>query len=137
MAFVVDASVVGCWCFPDEASVAADAVFERLIADEAIVPAIWWFEVRNLLVINERRGRIDAAATARFTADLARLPIRIDRAPDSETVLALARAHRLTAYDAAYLELARRLDAPLATLDRALAGAARAAGMPLLGTPTP
>ena len=61
------------------------------------------------------------------------LAIRIDREPDSETMLTLARAHRLTAYDASYLELALRLGAPLATLDRALAAAARTTGAPLLG----
>jgi predicted nucleic acid-binding protein len=65
--------------------------------------------------------------------DLARLRIDLDRQADGEILLALARTHRLTAYDAAYLELALRADAPLATLDRKLAAAARAAGVPLLG----
>lgn len=134
MALVVDSSIVGCWCFPDETSPVADAALARLGTEEGVVPALWWFEVRNILVINERRGCIDAPGTADFLADLNGLSIRIDRTPDSERVLALARAHRLTAYDAAYLELARRLDAPLATLDRALAGAA---GVSLLGTGQP
>lgn len=133
MPFVVDASIVGCWCFSDEADALADAAFGRLAEDHAIVPALWWFEVRNLLIINERRGRLDLVGTAEFLGDLERLPIRTDRRPDSETILALARAHRLTAYDAAYLELARRRQLPLATLDRALASAARAAAVPLLG----
>ncbi|MGH6913595.1 MAG: type II toxin-antitoxin system VapC family toxin, partial [Geminicoccales bacterium] len=92
-----------------------------------------WSEVRNLLVMNERRGRLDAAGTAKFLIDLGELPIQIDREPDSGTTLGLARAHRLTCYDAAYLELALRRAAPLATLDRRLAAAARTAAVPLLG----
>lgn len=132
MPFVVDASIVGCWCFPDERDAIAEAAFDRLAADDAIVPALWWFEVRNLLIINERRGRLDLVGTAEFLADLERLPIRTDRGPDSDTLLALARVHTLTAYDAAYLELARRRQLPLATLDRSLVRAARAASVPLL-----
>jgi predicted nucleic acid-binding protein len=133
MGLVLDSSIVGSWCFPDEANPVADAAFASVGADEAIVPALWWFEVRNILLMGERRGRIDQAGTAEFLADLKGLPIRIEREPDSGTVLALARVHRLTFYDAAYLELALRLSAPLATLDRALARAARAATVPLLG----
>jgi predicted nucleic acid-binding protein len=97
------------------------------------VPVLWWFEVRNVLVVNERRGRIDPTGSAAFLADLERLPINFDRQFANEAVLALARAHRLTFYDAAYLELALRADAPLATLDQQLARAARAARVPLLG----
>ena len=132
MPFVLDALVTATWCFPDEEHETAEAAFDRLDGDEAVVPALWWFEIRNILVVNERRGRIDAAETACFLADLERLSTRIDRDPDSEAVLGLARKHNLTGYDAAYLELARRLDLPLATLDRALAAAARADGVPLV-----
>jgi len=133
MGLVLDSSIVGSWCFPDEANPVADAAFATVEADEASVPALWWFEVRNILLMGERRGRIDPAGTAGFLADLEGLPVRIDRKPDSATVLALARMHRLTFYDAAYLELALRLSVPLATLDRAIARAARAAAVPLLG----
>jgi predicted nucleic acid-binding protein len=110
----------------------AEIALERLGRDGAVVPSLWWFEVRNLLLINERRGRIDPVGTASFLADLARLPITVDPAPDGEAVLALARAHGLTAYDATYFELAVRLMLPLATLDRALIAAAPAAGVDLL-----
>jgi predicted nucleic acid-binding protein len=136
MALVVDASIVGCWCFPDEASPVADAAFDEVGTAGAVVPALWWFEVRNLLLVNERRGRLDAAGTADFLADLKGLPVRTDREPDSGTTLGLARAHRLTFYDAAYLELALRRDVPLATLDRRLAAAARTAAVRLLGEGT-
>jgi predicted nucleic acid-binding protein len=136
MPFVVDASVTAVWCFPDEDHSAANAALHRFADDHAVVPALWWFEIRNILVVNERRGRIDTTATAEFLADLAGLPIRIDRRPDSELVLALARKHALTAYDAAYLELARRQGGPLATLDRALAAAARAERVDLIIAPS-
>jgi len=132
MTFVVDASVTLAWYFADESSAIADMALGRLDDAEAVAPVVWWFEVRNALLINERHGRIDATQTAEIIAHLESLPIRLDGTRKSEALLALARAHRLTAYDAAYLEIARRLDAPLATLDRALDGAARAAGVPLL-----
>ena len=133
MSVVLDSSVVGCWCFPDEASSVADAAMLAVAADEAVVPAVWWFEVRNLLLTGERVGRMNPIGTAGFLADLETLSIRIDRAPVSDVVLAFARTHRLTICDAAYLELARRIGLPLATLDQQLARAARAAQVPLLG----
>jgi predicted nucleic acid-binding protein len=132
MSVVLDSSIVGCWCFPDGTSSVADAAMLEVAADEAVVPAVWWFEVRNLLLTGERVGRIEPIGTAGFLADLEALSIRIDRAPEGDVVLALARTHGLTIYDAAYLELAGRTGAPLATLDRQLARAARAAGVPLL-----
>ena len=133
MSVVLDSSIVGCWCFPDEASPVADAAMSAVAADEAVVPAVWWFEVRNLLLTGERVGRMNPIGPAGFLGDLESLSIRIDRTPASHVVLALARAHRLTIYDAAYLELALRADVPLATLDQQLARAARAAKVPLLG----
>ena len=105
---------------------------DRLPEDHAVVPALWWFEIRNILVVNERRGRIDSADSDVFLNDLARLPIRIESDSNERLVVALARTHRLTAYDAAYLDLAVRLTAPIATLDRALADAARAEGLELV-----
>jgi predicted nucleic acid-binding protein len=134
MRLVLDSSIVGCWCFPDEANPIADLAFDQVSAGAAIAPVLWWFEVRNVLVVNERRGRIDPPGSAVFLIDLARLRIVLDRDPDGEMVLALARTHRLTVYDAAYLELALRMDAALATLDRKLAAAARAAGVMVVGT---
>lgn len=132
MAFVMDASVIACWYFDDEEDVRAIHAVERLADDDAVVPSLWWFEVRNVLIVNERRGRIDPTGTAGILADLEALPIRIDRTPDSATVLAVAREYGLTAYDAAYLELADRLRLPLATLDADLASAATASRVSLL-----
>jgi predicted nucleic acid-binding protein len=101
--------------------------------EAAVAPALWWFEVRNALVQGERRGRFTELWTARFLRDISRLGITIDRAPGETGVLTLARRHRLTVYDAAYLELALREGLPMATLDEALAGAARAEGVSLVG----
>lgn len=133
MAFVLDASVTASWCLRDESARAADAALDRLLEDEAVAPALWWFEVRNILVVSERRGRIEPTDTDLFLSDLARLPIRIDSGLNDRQVVALARKHGLTAYDAEYLELAIRLDAPIATLDRALTRTARLEGLGLVG----
>jgi predicted nucleic acid-binding protein len=104
-----------------------------LRAEPARVPCLWWFEPRNTLIVNERRGRLAAADTAAFLGHVARLPVALDPVPGDGAVLALARTHRLTPYDAADLELAQRAALPLATLDAALARAAQAEGMALLG----
>jgi predicted nucleic acid-binding protein len=97
-------------------------------AEEGAVPYLWWFEVRNILVVNERRRRIAESETAAFLLNLSRLRIRVDRVPDEGAVLRLARTHRLSVYDAAYLELAQREGSPLATLDADLQKAAVAEG---------
>lgn len=125
MPFVLDASVAACWLMPDEVHPLAARTGERLIDDHAVVPRIWWFEIRNLLVVNERRGRLDIDKSSRALGILRRLPIEFDHGTDEEALLGIARRHRLSVYDAAYLELARRERFPLATLDRALASAAR------------
>lgn len=129
MAFVLDASIAAAWAFDDEDHPIARQALDRLRTDEAVAPALWWFELRNVLVVNERRGRVTAAQTAAFLRTVARLPIATDRTPVEDDVMALARRHRLSVYDAAYLELARRLAAPLATLDTALVAAAAADGV--------
>jgi len=135
MPFVLDASVVACWIFPDEDHATADLALERIRADEALVPSLWWFEIRNILIVNERRGRITETDSATFLRGLSRLGVVIDRAPEESAVLTLARRHRLTVYDASYLELAQRETLPLATLDLDLIAAAQASGTRLLGGP--
>jgi predicted nucleic acid-binding protein len=132
MPFVIDASIAASWAFKDEGHAVATRALERLRTDIALAPALWWFEVRNALIVSERRGRITEVDTAAFLRGLARLGVTLDRAPDEAAILTLARQHRLTVYDAAYLELAGRSRAPLATLDSALAGAARTQRVPLL-----
>jgi len=89
--------------------------------------------VRNTLLVNERRGRLTEADVAAFLRGLSRLGVTLDRTPDEAALLALARRHRLTVYDASYLELTQREGIPLATLDSELANAARAEKLPLIG----
>ncbi len=135
MPFVLDASIAACWAFDDEDHLVAALALERVRTDEARVPSLWWFEVRNALIVSERRGRLTEGDTATFLHALAHLRVLVDRSPEEADVLALARHRRLTVYDAAYLELARREGAPLATLDATLATAARAERVPLLSEP--
>jgi predicted nucleic acid-binding protein len=132
MPFVLDASIVHDWAF-DERHPAADAVRERLRSERAAVPSLWWFEVRSGLVMAERRGRVSERQSANFLRAISRLAITFDTSPDETGILALARRHRLTVYDAAYLELAIREGSPLATLDTALMRAARGQSVPLIG----
>ena len=128
----LDASVALAWVL--EETDARAALARRTVENgQAVVPRLWWFELRNGLIVNERRRRIDDALTERFLRDLARYSISFDDAPDEARIMALARRHRLTIYDAAYLELALREGVPLATLDAPLAAAAKAEGVPVLG----
>ena len=136
-AMVLDVSLSCAWCFADEASEAAWAILSRLQSAPAHVPSLWLWETANVLIQAERRGRITAAAMRTFLELLEALPIRIDHASTATVwhdTLSLARAHRLTSYDAAYLELALRLGLPLASRDQALQAAARLEGVPLLST---
>jgi predicted nucleic acid-binding protein len=132
MPFVLDASIVHDWAF-DELHPTANAVRDRLRTESAAAPSLWWFEVRNGLVMAERRGRVTEQQTANFLREILRLAITLDRSPNEISILVLARRHRLTVYDAAYLELAIREALPLATLDTALMRAARAEAVPLIG----
>ncbi|MBC8130473.1 MAG: type II toxin-antitoxin system VapC family toxin [Rhizobiaceae bacterium] len=132
MPFVVDRSVTGCCLMPDELHPIASAAYRRLVTDAAIVPSLWWFEMRNMLVVNERRGRLVTEQSDRALDILKRLPIQIDRTPGANLILSLSRRHRLTVYDAAYLDLAVRQSVPLATLDDALSTAARKEDVALL-----
>jgi predicted nucleic acid-binding protein len=131
MALVVDVSVMMAWHFEDERSPAADAIRAELRDDEAVVPAHWWFELRNALLMGECRGRSRPEATAAFLDSLRDISISIALPPDEMAVFELARRHRLSFYDAAYLELAKREGVTLATFDRDLIAAAKTEGVPL------
>jgi predicted nucleic acid-binding protein len=130
--FVLDASITASWHFEDERSPQATAVLDALARDTAIVPAHWWFEIRNVLLIGERRGRASQQQTAQFLDRLAVLRIELAEIPDEVSSMNLARRHRLTFYDAVYLELAQRERIALATLDDELVAAARAEGVKLI-----
>ena len=124
MAIVIDASVALAWYLPNEqGNQGADAVALQIASEPAIVPAIFWYEVRNILVRSERQGRIDSQGTELFLSRLNALGIEMDIDHSEIDVLALARLHHLSVYDAAYLETALRRQARIATLDSALAAA--------------
>jgi predicted nucleic acid-binding protein len=130
--YVLDASIAACWCFKDEQSEKADLAFDLLEADYALVPALWWFEVRNIVLVGERRNRTSTEEVNGFLDRLGRMTISISVLPQSSDVIDLARQHRLSFYDAAYLELAKREAMPLATLDKTLVDAARAEEIALI-----
>ena len=123
------------WCFKNEATEASDRVLERLADEAASVPVIWHLEVANVLALSERRRRITPAGSTEFIAMLETLTIVVDDETPSHAfgrVLDLAREDRLTAYDAAYLELAMRLGIPLASKDADLCDAAERVGVNVL-----
>lgn len=117
-------SAVPPWRLQDETEPLTEEVIHRVNQYGAVVPGIWWYELRNALVMNERCGRLSVADTAATLADLYQMRISVDQAHDESVILALARAHHLSVYDAAYLEVAQRRTMPIASLDRRLRQAA-------------
>ena len=135
MAFVLDCSVTMTWIFPDEATAATRRLLDELLDTRAFVPALWPVETANVLLVATRRGRITKDEWPEVRAHLDALPIEVDPIAASRTwgaVLDLASTHRISAYDAMYLELAVRMRIPLATLDQSLGAAGRAAGVDVL-----
>jgi predicted nucleic acid-binding protein len=135
MAFVLDASAALRWCFRDEATSDSDRLLTLAeLGDTIYVPSHWPLEVLNGLVRAERRGRVSNDAIDTFLGSLAKYKIAVDLNSAVEQwneALPLARQHQLSAYDAAYLALAKRLAMPLATFDDKLTEAAQAEGVPL------
>lgn len=136
MSFVIDSSVALTWCFDDEKTPISDALLLRLNRGTVYAPSLWPLEMLNVLLVAQRRGRINQDARRERIAFLRSLPVILDK----ETVVRawatanlLAERHNLTLYDATYLELAQRLKLPLATLDKELRTAAKTLGVPLLG----
>ena len=131
--FVLDGSLALAWCFNDEADPCVDAVAARFPATRATVPAIWPLEIANVVLMGELRRRSTEGQTAKWLGYHSCFPIFVEDGTSERAwgeVLRLARAHRLSAYDGAYLELALRRGLPLATLDEKLNAAALAAGVP-------
>lgn len=133
---IIDCSIAMAWCFEDEATDETKKIQERMIVEAAVVPTIWFQEVANVLAMAEKRGRISVADSTQLVQLLAALEIQ----PDTESavrafehILPLARNHGLTAYDAAYLELAQRKGLPLASLDDDLRAAGARLGIEMLG----
>ncbi len=133
---VLDSSIAVAWCFPDEQDVYSQPILDALADQAAIVPYLWHLEVANILIVGERRKRSTQADTVTWMNFLTGLPITVDEETKAHAfgdITSLGRAHNLTAYDAAYLELAMRRSLPLASLDEHLKIAAQAVGVPLYG----
>jgi len=135
MAFVLDSSVVLAWILPDEQYVQVDEIASRLETEAAIVPAIWPLEIHNALLVAERRDRIEPEQVESALRAVTALAIHVDHDVSLESAgraFVLARALKLSAYDASYLELAGREGVPVATVDRRLREACQASGIPVL-----
>jgi predicted nucleic acid-binding protein len=138
MSLVLDSSVTIAWIYIEQTSPEVDSVLQLVSGTGVWVPSLWRLEVANILEMGVRRGRHDAAFRDATLADLALLPITIDQDTEAHAwgaTLRLAERHRLTLYDAAYLELAKRRSLALATLDVELRRAAKAEQVALLGAP--
>lgn len=136
MSLVLDSSITLAWLYREQATISVDQIFENLIQASAWVPALWRLEVANVLQMGIRRQRHEADFRDRLLSDLSEFPIHVDPETDRQAwgaTARLAERHRLTVYDATYLELALRRSLPLATLDEDLRAAAGAEGVPLLG----
>ena len=136
MSLVIDSSLTLAWYFPDEGTDETDRLLRRVAVEGAVVPELWRAEVANGFQSAIRRRRIDAGYRDSSLVELAKLPIDVD--PDTNThvwgaTVRLADLYRLTIYDAIHLEFAQRSRMPLATLDAALAAAARGVGVEVVG----
>jgi predicted nucleic acid-binding protein len=135
--FVLDASVVLTWCFPDENTDLAQQVADRFKqGDTALAPSFWPHEVLNALLAGEKRKRISSEMIRSFLDDLAALPVTLEQIPAGlvfDRIQTLSRKYGLTAYDAAYLDLALENGLALATLDEALVRSCRDAGVVSVG----
>lgn len=132
---VLDASLALSWALPDEASTYSDAVLAKVAASGALVPGLWPHEMANGLLMAQKRGRYTTAQRMAFVEELLRLPIEVETS-GARAILdgqaTLAERYGLTAYDAAYLDLALRHGIALATQDKAMKAAAGKAGVALV-----
>ena len=126
---VVDNSVFLAWCMGEEDDLAATETVLRIANAGGVAPRIWWYEFRNALLTNERRGRISSEQMSRVLAASLALNVEIDESHDEAQLLDFARRFDLTTYNAAYLEVAFRRNLPLATFDHQLWKAADAIGI--------
>ena len=126
---VIDASIAGAWVFSDERDAYSLRVADRVVSSGAVVPALWRWEIQNLLLSGLRSKRIGEDDVAQHLSDLQELDIKFDFASGFGSELSIAKARHLTVYDAAYLELAMRRNCKLATKDNDLRRAAEAAGV--------
>lgn len=133
--FVLDCSITMAWCFADEANEHADKILGLLKKTKVLVPSVWPLEVINVLRVGERKKRINVSQSNNFISLINALPIEIDMGIDelaNRKILEISREYSLSAYDAAYLELAIRKSIPFSSFDKILCTAAEKAGIDLL-----
>ena len=133
--FVLDCSVSAAWCLQDENSSKALTILDRLAHDTAVVPALWCYEMANVLLVAERKGRITPAIATREIELLLQLPISLVEQEKSRLlheVKELARQYSLSVYDASYLDLSLQAALPLVSFDKRLVEAATACGVDLI-----
>ena len=134
--WAIDASVTMPWFFPDEATPFTEGLLDALGAQALWAPTLWVLECTNVLQSAQRRRRIDASRRADIASQLGELPVRLDlETPSFASLDRLAATHGLSAYDAAYLELALRRSLVLVSLDALLIAAAKGLGHPVLSAP--
>lgn len=128
--FVLDNSVVTGWYLEDQATDYTEAIATKLETERALVPALWQLEFANVLKTACTRGKLEIETARQIMDAIGALPIEIDQdAPGPRQLFELAMRHKLSSYDAAYLELALRNGLPIACQDGKLRDAARAAGV--------
>lgn len=135
MKLIADISVVLAWMFEEQQTPQALEILKLIESHGLLVPPLWWCELENGVLMGERRGRRTADESATFLNLVRKLPIQTDdvaRHRISDDILRIARLHQLTAYDAAYVELAAREQATLATFDAAIRRCAPAMGIAIL-----
>lgn len=134
MSVVVDCSVALNWVMPDEDNALADALLDRVAVEGGVVPLLFRIEVGNALLLAVRRRRITTETRKNALDRIGELPLVQDREGLDRIwtdCIEFAEALHLSLYDAIYLELARRVGKPLATLDARLAQAASQTGVAL------
>jgi predicted nucleic acid-binding protein len=136
--FVIDASILASWFLDEATDLRVELAVESLSCIGACAHDLFFFEIRNVLLVNERRGRLTETDSAEFLQHLSRMQIRLEApgleaSSEDDSLVSLARRRKLTVYDAAYLDIAKRRALPLATLDRDLEKAALAEGVALFG----
>jgi len=133
--FVLDSSIALTWCFKDEETAETRRVLDLASASQIFVPALWYFEMTNILGLGLRRKRISEAELVQAVVRIAALGLTVENhiwPEDANSIFVLMERHALTGYDAAYLQLAIHKQLPLATLDRELSRAARTEGLQLI-----
>ena len=133
MSFILDASIAAAWFLPDEQHDAADRLMDQLRATVGLVPALFWFETRNLFLVAERRGRLRSGEALLLMTQLRGLSLEDTGSGGDGMILDLAARYMLSGYDASYVALAKTQGLPLATGDRKMANVARSEGLTILG----